>query len=171
MTAGPFIIEALADHVRATFTCGSEPLDRYFRERVSQDIRRHIANCFVAVDDAGTIAGYYTLAATGIPITELPPEEAKRLPRYPLLPAALIGRLAVDQRFAGQGLGSALILDAVEKAGRSEPAIFCLVVDAKDEKAVSFYRHLGFRQFASKPISLFIPVVEAARQLAAAKAP
>ena len=115
---------------------------------------------------AGVIAAYYTFAATGIPLTELAPEATRRLPRYPTVPAALIGRLAVDQQFRGQGLGGALIVDALARAIRAEPAIFALVVDAKDDTALRFYQHLGFRRFVSHPMRLYIPVAEAARRLA-----
>jgi ribosomal protein S18 acetylase RimI-like enzyme len=160
-----FSIEPLGSHIRREFSCGVSDLDRYFREIVSQDIKRRVSNCFVAIDDAGTVAGYYTLAATSLPMTELTSEEAKRLPRYPLLPTGLIGRLAVDQRFRGQGLGSGLIVDAVTRAMRSEPAIFALVVDAKDDAAMRFYRYLGFREFLSQPMRMFIPIAEAARRL------
>jgi len=161
-----YAIELLSpSHVRTSFSCGVPALDRYFRELVSQDVKRRVSNCFVALDEAGLVAAFYTLAATGLPLTELSTEEAKRLPRYPLLPAGLIGRLAVDQRSRGQGLGSALVVDAVMRAIRAEPAIFALVVDAKDDGAVGFYRHLGFRRFVSQPMRLFMPIAEAARQL------
>jgi ribosomal protein S18 acetylase RimI-like enzyme len=161
-----FTIEALSGaHHRASFSSGVPELDRYFREFVSQDIKRRISNCFVALDGEGDVAAYYTLAATSLPLTELPPEDIKRLPRYPLLPAGLIGRLAVDQRFRGRGLGSALIVNAIDRSMRAEPAIFALVVDAKDETAVSFYRHLGFRRFVSQPMRLFLPIAEAARRM------
>ena len=89
----------------------------------------------------------------------------RRLPRYPTVPAALIGRLAVDQRFRGQGLGAALIVDAIARAMRAEPAIFALVVDAKDDAALRFYQHLGFRQLVSHPMRMYLPVAEAARRL------
>lgn len=161
-----FTIEPLSGaHARASFSSGAPELDRYFRELVSQDIKRRVSNCFVALDEGGSVAAYYTLAATSLPLTELPVVKTRRLPRYPLLPAGLIGRLAVEQRYQGQGLGAALIVDAVGRAMRSEPAIFALVVDAKDEAAAAFYRHLGFRTFVSHPMRLFIPIAEAARRL------
>ena len=167
MTAG-FRIEPLnSSHLRPAFSSGVPALDRYFREIVTQDIKRRVSNCFVALDPAGTVAGYYTLAATSLPLTDLPAEDAKRLPRYPLLPAGLIGRLAVDTRFRGQGLGSALIVNAITRIMRSDPAIFALVVDAKDEAAARFYQHLGFRPFVSQPMRLFLAVAEAVRRLSA----
>ena len=84
------------------------------------------------------------------------------------LPACLIGRLAVDQAFRGRGLGSLLIVDAIGRAMRAEPAIFALIVDAKDEVALGFYEHLGFQRFASRPMTLFLPITEAARRLGSA---
>ena len=161
-----FRIEALTPALaRKSFSSGSAPLDRYLHDLATQDIKRRVSNCFVALDDAGVIAGYYTFAAASFPLTELSAEETKRLPRYALLPAGLIGRLAVDQRFRGQRLGGALIMDAAVRAARAEPAIFALVVDAKDEKAVAFYQHHGFRRFASKPASLFLPIATALQAL------
>ncbi len=165
---GPYVIEPLgSSHDRRGFACGVEALDRYFREQVTQDIRRHVTNCFVAVDAAGVVAGYYTFAATSLPMAELAADEVKRLPRYPLLPAALIGRLAVSEQHGKQGLGAAFIVDAVARTLRAEPAIFALIVDAKDDAAVRFYMHLGFLAFTSRPMSLFLPAAEAQRRLAA----
>jgi GNAT superfamily N-acetyltransferase len=145
-------------HDRKSFSCGVEPLDRYLRELATQDAKRRLSNCFVAVGQGGEIAGYYTFAAASFPIGELPPEQAKRLPRYPLLPAGLIGRLAVATGHKGQGLGGALITDAALRAARADPAIFAIVVDAKDETAAQFYEHLGFHRFMSRPGSLFVPI-------------
>ena len=161
MIAG-FRVETLgAAHDRKSFSCGVAALDTYFKERVTQDIKRRVSNCFVVCDDAGLIAGYYTLAATSLPLDELSGDQKKRLPRYALLPAGLIGRLAIDQRFRGQGLGGALVIDAALRASRADPAVFALIVDAKDDAAIGFYQHLGFRRFASKPQSLFLPVATA----------
>jgi predicted GNAT family N-acyltransferase len=99
----------------------------------------------VAVDvETSTIVGYYTLAAGGVPLVEMPAPLAKRLPRYASVPVVRMGRLAVDQRYRGQKLGAALLWDAVLRAARSEIAAFALVVDAKDDLAAAFYRHHGF---------------------------
>lgn len=160
-----FRVEPLGSQTRAGFASGSEPLDRYLRELAGQDIKRRVSNCFVALDGNGEVPGYYTFAATSLPLTELSPAETKKLPRYNLLPAGLIGRLAVDQRFQGQRLGGALIMDAVVRAARAEPAIFALIVDAKDDKAVAFYEHLQFLRFTSRPQSLYLPLATALRAL------
>jgi GNAT superfamily N-acetyltransferase len=156
---GGFIIEPLGAHDRSSFSCGSPSLDRYLREQASQDIKRLMANCFVAVETAtNAIAGYYTLSATNVPANELPPEVLKRLPRYPILPAALVGRLAVDQNFHRKGLGSVLLADAALRVLKGDMKAFAVVVDAKDENAVTFYCLQGFRPFASRPMSLFLPL-------------
>ena len=161
----PFRAEPLsAAHDRTAFSSGQEPLDHYFQSQVTQDIRRRITNCFVAVDSVtGLVAGYYTLASAGIPITELPPHIVKKLPRYPSIPAVRLGRLAVDRRFQGQGLGAALLADAFERVLASAPAAYALLVDAKDERAMAFYRHHGFIPLASQPRTLFLPMATAAK--------
>jgi GNAT superfamily N-acetyltransferase len=134
-------------------------LDRYFRDQVSQDVKRLMASCFVLVEaSTKTIAGYYTLAATSIPANTLPTEILKRLPRYPILPAALVGRLAVEQYFHRRGLGSALLADAAFRVLNGDTKAFALIVEAKDEDAVAFYRLQGFRPFASRPQTLFLPL-------------
>src|SRR3974377_809235 len=103
MTAPPFRFDPLTEqHDRNVFRCGEQALDRYFQTQVTQDICRRIANCFVGVETATQrVAAYYTLSVASIPLTELPPDETKRLPRYPAVPAVRIGRLAVDQHFQG----------------------------------------------------------------------
>jgi ribosomal protein S18 acetylase RimI-like enzyme len=165
MTHG-FSIEALnSGHNRTGFSSGVEPLDRYFRELVTQDIKRRLSNCFVALDAVGVVAGYYIFAAASLPLTELSADEKHRLPRYALLPAGLIGRLAVDQKYQGQQLGSALIMDAAARAARAESAIFALIVDAKNDSAITFYQRHGFRSFASRPASLFLPIATALQAL------
>jgi len=154
-----FVIEPLGAHDRSAFACGAPALDRYLREQASQDVKRLVASCFVAIEAATSgIAGYYTPAATSVQANDLPPEVRKRLPHYPALPAALVGRLAIDQRFHGKGLGSALLADAILRVFASDVKAFALVVEAKDEKEFAFYRHQGFRPFDSRPLCLFLPL-------------
>jgi ribosomal protein S18 acetylase RimI-like enzyme len=161
----PFRLEPLDDHHdRSEFACGEEALDRYFKTQVTQDIRRRITNCFVAVAcEAEIVAGFYTLASTGIPMAELPLEITRRLPRYPSVPAARIGRLAVDLRFRGRGLGGALLVDAAKRVLPSAAAAYALLVDAKNDHAVAFYRHHGFEPLASQPRTLFLALATAER--------
>lgn len=144
-------IERLARHDRSLFDSGSAELDEYLRERVSQDIRRRLASCYVAVDEPGAVAGYYTIAATSIPIDQLDADQVKRLPRYPVIPAVLLGRLAVSRQHQGEKLGAALVADALERASRVEAMAYAMIVDAKDDSAVRFYRHLAFESSRSNP--------------------
>lgn len=159
MSRAPFIVTPLdAVHDRTAFRCGSEPLDRYLLEYASQDIRRRMAACFVALADGPRIAGYYTLAAASLLLTDLPTRIAKKLPRYPTVPAVRLGRLAVDRAFQGKGLGGALVADALSRAVQSEIAAYAVVVDAKDESAAAFYRHHGFIALPDSPETLFLPL-------------
>jgi ribosomal protein S18 acetylase RimI-like enzyme len=159
VSGAPFLLAQLdAAHDRTAFSSDSEPLNRYLREQVTQDIRRRVAACFVAVADEQRIAGYYTLASTSLRLTDLPASVGKKLPRYPTVPAVRMGRLAVDQAFKGQGLGGALLADALDRAARSEIAAFALMVDAKDEVAAAFYRHHGFMALPDSSLTLFLPL-------------
>lgn len=149
-------------HVRTEFSSGVEPLDRYFRTQAGQDARKNMAAPFVLVLSDGTIAGYYTLSATAVPAPELPADTIRKLPRYPLIPATLLGRLAVDQRFRGQGYGRFLLADALLRSVRSEIASFAVIVDAKDDDARRFYERESFLPFPDRPMKLFRPMADLA---------
>ncbi len=161
-------IEPLGErHDRAAFSCGEQALDDWFRHRASQDEKRNVARVFVAVDDELGVVGFYSLSTYALAIEDLPKEIANKLPRYDAIPAALIGRLARDQRARGRDVGELLLADAVRRvlgAGRSV-AVFAIVVDAKDERAVEFYRAFGFQPFPSRPQRLFLPASTAAKAL------
>ena len=150
------------DHNRADFSCGNVSLDRYLKEQAGQDFRRACATPYVLVSklDDTAILGYYTLSSYGIDVGELPADVAKKLPRYPLIPATLLGRLAVDQRHQGQGIGEFLLLDALYRVLRqsTEIAAAAVVVDAIDESAAKFYDHFGFVAFQSIVGRLFLPM-------------
>jgi GNAT superfamily N-acetyltransferase len=163
----PFRLEALNDeHDRRAFACGQEALDRYFHTQAGQDVRGRMSACFVAVEiDSGQLAAYYTIASASIPTPDLPAEITKRLPRYPTIPAVRIGRLAVDLKFRGKGLGAALLADSIHRVLLAPPAVFALLVDAKDDQAVAFYRHHGFQPLASQPRTLFLSVATAEKTL------
>ena len=163
MSSARFRIESLAaSHDRAAFNCESKPLNLYFHQQVTQDTRRRVTACFVAVGVERRIAGYYTLASASMLLSDLPAETGKKLPRYPSVPAVRMGRLAVDKDFAGHGLGGALLADALSRVLTSEIAAFALVVDAKDRAAKSFYEHHGFIALSDQPLTLFLPMATAA---------
>ena len=156
-------IEPLSgDHDRSQFLSGSDALDRYFREQAPQDTKRRIATCFVAVSIAAQdVAGYYTLTATSIVLSSFSPEIVKKLPRYPVVPAVLLGRLAVARHYQGQGLGGILLADALRRTSRAEFGVFAMVVDAKDEAAQRFYEHHGFTLLAGGARRLCLPMATA----------
>lgn len=156
-----FRVEALgARHERGAFRCGVEALDRYFRTQAGQDARKNLAAPFVLVLPDGAIGGYYTLSATAVKLTELPAALAHRLPRYPLVPATLLGRLAVDLRYRGRGYGRYLLADALHRVVRSDIASFAIIVDAIDDTARGFYEREGFLPFPDQPTKLFRPTAD-----------
>jgi GNAT superfamily N-acetyltransferase len=165
LAASALRIELLSDqHDRENFASGVEPLDRYLRQQAGQDVRRRVASCFVLVSaDNRAPIGYYTLAATSIALAELPEALAKRLPRYPLIPATLMGRLAVDARHQQHGHGEFMLLDAFSRVLRNDIASYAFVVDAKDEKAARFYQRYRFKFLVEGGNRLFIPMVEIAK--------
>lgn len=166
MTPLPFRIGPLSEgHDRSPFRSGSSSLDDYFRHRVTQDIQRRVAACFVATANDQRIVGFYTLSSASVPLIDLPTEIGKRLPRYPSVPAARMGRLAVDADFQGQGLGGALLADALVRSVRSELVAHAMVVDAVDGTAAAFYRHHGFTALPDAPLTLILPLATV-RQLA-----
>lgn len=130
-----------------SFRCGHAALDDYIRRYATQDVRRNVARVFHAVPELepGRLAGFFSLSAGSVNCTDLPQEMAKKLPRYPV-PVALIGRLAVDIGFQGQGLGSILLADACQKVVHASAtlAVMGIVVDAKDAGSASFYQRFGF---------------------------
>lgn len=154
-------------HDREEFLCGVEPLDRYIRERAAAEVRKKVAVCYVVTpdDDSSTILGYYTLSSLSIELSRLPDAQRKHLPKYPNVPATLIGRLAVGSEHRGQKLGEFLLLDALRRALHTSDAIGSafVVADAKDEQAAGFYLQYGFRRFATDSMRLYIPMGAVAR--------
>ena len=155
------IVELLGpERQREGFSCGQPALDRYLRERASQDVRRGIAQVFVALDDdRTTITGFYTLSATSFEREALPLPLGKKPPHHPV-PAALLGRLAIERSQQGRGLGTLLLADAVDRVTRvaASIAVYALVVDAKDDAAARFYRSFGFMPFPVATSRLVLPI-------------
>jgi GNAT superfamily N-acetyltransferase len=137
-------------------------LDRYFRTQAGQEARKNIAAPFVLVLADGSVGGYYTLSATAVKLADLPADAARRLPKYPLVPATLLGRLAVDGQHQGKGYGRFLLADALGRAVRSEIASFAVVVNAKDEAAQRFYERESFLPFPDQPMKLYRPMADIA---------
>lgn len=157
---GSVLIEPLAaHHDRSAFSCGKELLDRYLREQAGQDTRRGTTRVFVTslADHPQRILGFYTLSAASIVATELPPALARKLPRHPV-PAALVGRLAVDLSVSGRGLGGILIADAIQRTmwAAQSVAMAVVVVDPIDESARAFYQAFGFQSLHGPERRMFL---------------
>lgn len=135
-------------HDRASFSCGVESLDTYLKTQASQDVRRKANAVFVltAPSSPRVVLGYFTLCAYGLAPGVVPDEARRHLPRYPLVSATLLGRLAVHVTHHGQGLGSVLLAEALRKAYDNADVVgsSMVVVDALDEKAAAFYSAHGF---------------------------
>lgn len=155
-------VEVLAAaHERSGFDCGIEVLNRYLMQQAGQDMRRDVARVYVLLPVGRVnVAGYYTLASTSMELSGLPVEQTKKLPRYPQVPAILIGRLALDKQFKWKRLGEYLLMDALTKAlaVSERVAAFAVVVDAKDEVAKGFYQRYGFLSLTGYEQRLFLPM-------------
>ncbi|HME08531.1 MAG TPA: GNAT family N-acetyltransferase [Bryobacteraceae bacterium] len=157
-TPSPFSFESLADHDRIPFTCGITELDNYLHQQAGQDAKRKVAAPFVMVDETRQIVGYYTLSAYGVRSTELPPQVAKKLPKYPLIPATLLGRLAVSREHQGQKLGRLLLMDALYRSWKNTTQVASagVVAEALDNSAREFYLHHEFIPLLAHSRKLFI---------------
>lgn len=155
----PFVSEVLAKHERAGFVSGNDRIDRYFRETVSQDVKRSYAACYLLVErSTGKVAGFYTLSAHSVPLNDVAPELAKKLPRYPSVPVVLIGWMGRDSSFHGEGVGTMLLYDAISRVAKAPVGAHAICADAIDEVAAAFYRKHQFQPLISRPQSLFLPM-------------
>lgn len=148
-------------HDRKSFVCGVDALDRYLRTQAAQDMRRK-ANAvlvLVALDDPTQIVGYFTLAATALAAGDVPLAARRHVPRYPLVSATLIGRLAVARERQGRGVGALLLALALGKAYDNANVVgsSMVVVDAIDATAASFYEAHGFTRLPAS-LRLIIPM-------------
>jgi GNAT superfamily N-acetyltransferase len=152
-----YSIVPLGNHERSSFSCGVPELDRYLHFHAGQDAKRKVAAPFVMVDE-GRIVGYYTLSAYGIHAAELPSDIVRKLPKYPLLPATLLGRFAIDKEYQGRQLARFLLMDALYRSWKNadEIASIGVVAEAIDERAREFYLHHEFLALVEHPGKLFI---------------
>lgn len=155
-------IERLGDHDRNNFSCEEEKLNSYIKERASQDQKNGFSQVYIAVDDnrPKEIIGFYTFSPSSVLRTDLPEEHIRKLPKYPGIPGYLIGRLARDQKYRGQGIGELLLIDALRKVEEANElasgnAVF---VEAKNENAREFYKKYGFISTPNNENFLFLPI-------------
>lgn len=142
---------------RTVFSCGVDELDVYIKKQASQDVKRHLTKCHMALNSDNELIGYYTLSAFSLPLKYLSEERARRYP-YPVLPAVLLGRLAVDKSVQGMGLGGFMLRNALLRVLALDIGVFAVFVEAKDDKAKSFYSKYGFESIPKNNLHLFLPV-------------
>jgi len=154
-----FYSELLGQHDRSAFTSGNDRIDAYFRQGVTQDIKRRYAACYVLIDTTSAkLAGLYTLSSHTILLTELPRDMLRKLPRYPTVPAVLIGWLGRDVNFRGQKVGPLLLADAIHRLAHAPVGVHAICADAINEDAAAFYQAHQFSPLVSRPRSFFLPM-------------
>jgi GNAT superfamily N-acetyltransferase len=149
----------LKPHHKNKFCCGEDSLDGYIKQQANQDIKRNISRVFIAStqNQPEQILGFYSLSSLSINCSSLPSETAKKLPRH-AIPCALIGRLAVDKKAQGTGLGKLLLIDAFKRTRdvSQSIAIYALIVDCLNDKAKVFYKKFGFTELSTDNNRLFL---------------
>ena len=147
-------------HNRKNFTCEEDSLTEYIRKQVSQDIRKRLATCFVAIDSEQNVIGYYTLSSESLGRESIPEKYLNQVPKDYNAPVILLGRLARDITAKGTGLGEHLLLDALFRSYQlSSESIgaMAVVVDPINQKAVDFYSRYGFEQLPDSE-KMFLPM-------------
>lgn len=155
-------------HDRAPFDCGRDPLNTYLKRFAKQNQRKGIGQTYVALPaDSSRVVGFYTLSAGSVRFQDLPSALRKGIPRYPV-PIVHLGRLAVCQSAQGQGLGSALLVDAMKRTVATSRSIGIagIGVIAKDDEARAFYQKYGFTPMVDETRHLFLPLATAMKALA-----
>lgn len=147
-------------HKKADFSCGLEMLDNYIHKQASQDIKRKLSACFVIKEpETDLIKGYYTLSNSNIPLEVIPNEIRRKLPSaYKAIPTTLLGRLAIDTKYQGQGIGKLILVDALKRSELSKIiGSLAVVVDPIDQNAEKFYEKYGFIKLPDSK-KMFLPM-------------
>jgi predicted GNAT family N-acyltransferase len=156
-----FITEPLAKkHKKSEFSCGNASLDNYLQKQAKQDVKRKLSACFILGDGEDKVKGYYTLSNAGISREVIPEKVSKKLPRtYNSLPVTLLGRLAINENYKGQGLGKLMLIDALKRSFKVSEVIgsMAVVVDPIDENAEKFYEKYGFVKLPDSG-KMFLPM-------------
>lgn len=152
-----YSIQRLSEkHLVHSFDCGVESKNRFLQKFALQNAKGGLGRTYVAVrpPDKSTVFGYYTISSSSVKFENLP---TKNLPRYPV-PSVLIGKLAIDKKAQGQGLGSALLFDALKRAAHiaDEIGVFLVEVKAIDQSAKKFYSKHEFTEMQDSQLSLFL---------------
>jgi ribosomal protein S18 acetylase RimI-like enzyme len=156
-----FLCEPLEPgHDRAAFVCDSPALERYLKTQARQDVEKRLAAVFVLTANGKTVAGYYSLSQFSVQAERIPDQIRRKLTQYQEIPATLIGRLARRTAFRGQGVGELLLMDALRRCHlhAKEVGEWAVLVEAKDERAIAFYKKYGFLEIQGHANRLFLPM-------------
>lgn len=161
--ARELIIEPLNSeaHDRTAFDCGEPALNGYLQKTARQHQQKGIANTYVLVEtsDPSRVMGFFTLAFMEVNLSDIPADLGKKLPRS-RLPAAKLGRIAIEKSCQGKNYGRLLLVDAMRRvvfAVRTSAGVVGLFVDAKNPSAAGFYKKFGFIPLEDNPLSLMLP--------------
>lgn len=151
-----------ARHDTAGFDCGNELLDRWLQRYAGQSDRRDAARTFVATADRGMVIGYHALLAGELEHHDATELTRKGMSRHFPIPVAILTRLAVDRRHQGNGVGAALLDDAIRRVllASQQVAIRAVVVHAIDDQAADFFQRFGFRALSATPRTLMVTLTE-----------
>jgi len=151
-----------SSHKKNLFVCEEPSLENYLRKQAGQDVKRQVAACFVLEGEDGAIKGYYTLSADSVDRNLIPEHLQKKLP-YKNLLVTLLGRLARDSNYKGQGIGELLLADALRQAFQASATIgaWAVVTDPINEKARAFYESFGFISLESGRMFITMETIKA----------
>lgn len=162
ISSSKYVIEHLEKrHNKNTFDCGIEALNQYLKTQAGQDIKKNVAVTYVLTqENSQEVIGYYTISSIGIFTGELPEELIRKLPRYPVMPGVLLGRLAVHKKFQGKKIGALLLVDSLKRSLSisNQIGIVAVIVEAKDKQSVMFYKYHGFIELPENTHRLFLPL-------------
>jgi GNAT superfamily N-acetyltransferase len=146
-----------ADHVLTDFDSGEPSLDEWLKKRALKNHASGASRCFVLCVGAAVI-GYYSLSAGAISHQASPKAMRRNMPDP--LPVLLLGRLAVDKQYHNQGLGQALLRDALMRAVNvaGDAGVFAILVHALSDQAKRFYLSRGFVESPLQPMTLFMTI-------------
>jgi predicted GNAT family N-acyltransferase len=158
-----FTIEPLGPHHdRVAFSCGNASLDDFIKTKARKENELGYCAVFILIEEQGSqpIVGYYSLSSHSVTLEGIDAASRKKLPKYPVVPTSLIGRLARDLRFRGQGVGQFLLVDALKRALQSSEQVgsYAVAVDAIDGEAIAFYAKYGFVPLIGHKNRLFLPM-------------
>ena len=149
-----------SSHIKNEFSCGKEMLDNYIQKQASQDTKRKLSACFVLAGADKKVQGYFTLSNSSIPLEMVPDSFRKRLPKsYTSIPTSLLGRLAIDSKYKGKGIGRNLLVEALKRCHliSKEIGSYAVIVDPIDEDAENFYVKYGFIKLPDSG-KMFLPM-------------